>query len=173
MPVFLLIVGVVLLGLDRVIDRAAAIEYQHELEYYVYYYRPLVQRKQFFVIIFLAMCFAAFVNYLIFGKVNIVSLIFILSLIILLIYLLFFLVLVFDYFVLKENTFWFKFFLMERDFIQIFTLALFFPLISLAFLLSIFLVLFMYPSQKLVICNSFAGLLGYFVITASLIMFFL
>ena len=173
MPVFLLIVGVVLLGLDRVIDRAAAIKYQHELEYYVYYYRPLVQRKQFLVIILLAMCFAAFVNYLIFGKVNIVSQIFILSLIILLIYLLIFLVLVFDYLVLKENTFWFKFFLMERDFIQIFTLALFFPLIGLAYLLSIFLVLFMYPSRKFFVFNSFAGLLGCIAVTVSLIMFIL
>lgn len=173
MPLFFLIVGVALLGLDRAIDRNTVVKYQHTLDYYIYYYRPIFQRIHFFVIIIAVMAFSILVNYLIFGEVNIISQILILPLIIFIIYCLIMLILIFDYLVLREKEFLYFFYIMERDFIQTFSLAFFFPFIYLALILKILLNIFIYPSRKIFIFNSFAGLLGFILCSGSLIMFFL
>lgn len=64
-------VGVTLLVLDRVISGAGAIRFQERLNYYIYYYRPMFQRRQFFVLIGLAICVSILINHLIFGEVHI------------------------------------------------------------------------------------------------------
>jgi hypothetical protein len=170
MPLVLFIIGVALLGLDRALDRTAALKYQHQLDYYTYYYRPLFQRRQFFGLIFLIILFSLFLNYVIFGKVSIISNILILPLLVVLIYVLIVLLTVFDYLIRQEPDMRLNFSILERDFIQLFTLALFFPFIAVAYLLKLFLTLFTVPSRKIFLFNSFAGLLGIFLLGVSLVL---
>lgn len=170
MPLVLCIIGVVLLGLDRVLNRAGALKCQHQLDYYIYYYRPLFQRRQFFGLIFLIILFSLLLNYLIFGKVSIISNIFILPLLVVLIYVFILLLTVFDYLVSQEPDMRLNFSILERDFIQIFTLALFFPFIAVAYLLKLLLTLFTVPSRKIFLFNSCAGLLGVMLVGVGLVL---
>ena len=161
MPWFCLIIGLVLLGLDRVIDRGTALIIQERLNYYIYFYRPMFQRKQFFCLIFLGIIISIFINYLCFGKVNILHHIVIFLLLIILIYGMLFSLTLFDSLILKDIDRRFQFDLLEKDFIQIFSLGLFFPLIYVVFVLKYVLVIFMYPSKGIYVFKSLAGLTGF------------
>ncbi|MEJ2093305.1 MAG: hypothetical protein P8X65_14070 [Syntrophobacterales bacterium] len=156
----LLSVGVALLLLDRVIHKDRAVRFQERLNYYIYYYRPMFNRKQFFVLIGLAVCVSAVINYLIFHKFNLFSQLIIFLLLLGLIYGMLFLLTLFDSLVLKDIDIRFHFYSMEKDVIQIFSLALFFPFIYVAFLVGGVLYLFRYPPQGIYIFKSFAGLAG-------------
>lgn len=163
----------VLLLLDRVIDGDRAIRFQESLNYYIYYYRPMFQRQQFFLLIGLAVCVSILINYLIFHEVHILFHLVIFLLLLFLIYGMIFLLTLFDSLVLKEGDTSFHFYSLEKDFIQLFSLALFFPFIYLAFLVNGMLYLFRYPSQGIYFLKSFAGLVGLISFSVGVIMGFL
>jgi hypothetical protein len=158
-----------LLGLDRVIDRATALIFQERLNYYIFYFRPIFHRKQFFYLIFLTILISIFITYLIFHTVHILSHIVIFLLLIVLIYGMIFLLTLFDSLVLKDIDRSFHFHLLEKDFIQIFSLGMFFPLIYVAYILKILLVIFRYPSQGIYVFKSFAGLTGFLFLSVGII----
>jgi hypothetical protein len=79
----------------------------------------------------------------------------------------------FDYLVLKDIDRRLHFYQLENDFIQIFSLGIFFPFIYVAFVLRFFLEIFKYPSQGIYVFKSFAGLTGLLALSIGLIMFFL
>jgi hypothetical protein len=153
-------VGLALLVLDRVIHGATAIRFQERLNYYIFYYRPMFQRRQFFGLIFLAVCVSILVNYVIFHKLNILSNLILFLFLLVLIYGLLFLLTLFDSLVLKDIDRNFHFYSLEKDFIQIFSLALFFPFLYLGYGLKLVLYLFRYPAQGFYCFRSFAGLAG-------------
>lgn len=160
MPLIFLIVGSALLILDRTIKRATALIYKERLQYFIYYYRPHFHRRHFFGIIIVVIFFSILFNYLIFQKIDLLSPLLILPLIVLLSYTMIFLVTVFDSVVLKKGDIAFDFSMLERDFIQQFSLALFHPVIFLAYFLKNFFLIFTYPSQGIFLFKSLAGLIG-------------
>ena len=165
--------GVALLVLDRIISGAGALRYQERLNYYIYYYRPRFQRRQFFWLIGLAVCVSSLVNYLIFFEFHIlIHLILFLGLLGL-IYLMIFLFTLYDSLVLKGIDWRVHFYSLENDFMQIFSLALFFPFLYLGYGLKVMLYLFRYPSQGIYVFRSFAGLAGAVCLGLGLIMVFL
>lgn len=166
-------VGVALLVLDRVIHGATAIRFQERLYYYIFYYRPRFRRQQFFGLICLAICVSILINYLLFFEVHIlIHLVLFLGLIGL-IYILIFLITLFDSLVLKGVDPLFHFYSLESDFIQIFSLGLFFPLLYLSYGLMISLYLFRYPSEGIYLFNSFAGPIGLLFVSLGLVTLFL
>jgi hypothetical protein len=166
-------VGVALLVLDRVIYGATVIRIQEWLTYYIYYYRPMFQRKQFFLLVGLAICVCILINYLIFFEVNIWLYVLLFLALLGLIYVMLVLLTLYDSLVLKDIDLRFHFYSLENDFRQIFTLALFFPFIYLAYLLKAALYLFRYPAQGIYGFRSFAGLAGSLCLGLGLIMLFL
>jgi len=165
-------VGAALLALDRIISGAAVIRFQERLNYYIYYYRPRFQRRQFFVLIGLAICVSILVNYLIFFEVRIlVHLVLFLGLLAL-IYVMIFMLTLYDSLVLKDIDWHWHFYSLENDFIQTFSLALFFPFLYLGYGLKVMLYLFRYPSQGMYVFRSFAGLAGLLSLGTGLIILF-
>jgi len=160
MPLIFLIVGLALLILDKAIKRNTALIMKERLTYFIYYYRPHFQRRQFFVLIFLSIVGSTVLDYLIFPKIDLLSHIFLLPAMLSLIYGMIFLLATFDYWVLKKGEIAFNFFIFEREFIQIFSLAIFFPLIFFAYLLNTLLMMFLYPAQGMFLFHSLAGLTG-------------
>ena len=156
----LLSAGVVLLLLDRVIPADRAIRFQDRLNYYIYYYRPMYNRQQFFLLIGLAVCVSVVINYLIFDKVNILRQLLLFLLLLGLIYGMLFLLTFYDSLILKDIDIRFHFYSMEKDVIQIFCLALFFPFIYVTFLVKGVLYLFRYSPQGIYVFKSYAGLIG-------------
>ena len=156
----LLSLGVALLLLDRIIPEDRAARFQDRLNYYIYYYRPMFNRQQFFVLIGLAVCISVVINYLIFNKIYILSQFILFLLLLGLIYGMLFLLTLFDSLVLKDIDTRLHFYSMEKDVIQIFCLALFFPFIFVAFLVKGVLSLFRYPPQGIYVFKSFAGPVG-------------
>ena len=165
-------VGVALLVLDRIISGAAAIRFQERLNYYIYYYRPMFQRRQFFVLIGLAICVSILINYLIFGEVHILIHLFLFLGLLGLIYVMIFILTLYDSLVLKGIDPRWHFYSLENDFIQMFSLALFFPFLYLGYGLKVVLYLFRYPSQGVYVFRSFAGLTGALCFSLGLIMLF-
>lgn len=161
-----------LLVLDRVIDRATALIFQERVDYYVFYYRPMFQRKQFFWLIFLAILVSIFINYLIFHTVNILKHVVIFLLLIVIIYVMILLLTLFDSLVLKDIDRRLHFYQLENDFIQVFSLGIFFPFIYVAFILKYLLEIFKYPSQGIYVFKSFGGLTGLLSLSIGLIMYF-
>jgi len=170
---FLFGVGVVLLVLDRLIYGTTAIRIQERLNYYIFYYRPMFRRHQFFVLVGLAVCVSILVNYVIFGEANILSHLVLFLLLLALIYVLLFLMTLFDSLVLRDIDLHFHFYSLEKDFIQLFSLGIFFPLIYLAYIVEVALNLFRYPSRGFYCFKSFAGLAGLLSLGTGLIMLFL
>jgi hypothetical protein len=156
----LLSAGVALLLLDRVIHADRAVRLQERLSYYIYYYRPMFNRRQFFILIGLAVCVSVVINYLLFHEIHLLTQLILFLLLLGLTYGMLFLLTLFDSLVLKDIDIRFHFYSMEKDVIQIFCLALFFPFISMAFLVEGVLYLFRYPPQGIYIFKSFAGLAG-------------
>lgn len=173
MPLIFMLVGSALLILDRAIKRNTALIMKERLTYFVFYYRPHFHRRQFFGIILLVILFSTFLDYLIFRKIDLLSHILLLPLMVLLMYCLIFLLAIFDYLVLKKADITFNFFMLEREFIQLFSLALFFPLIFFAYLLKTLLLLFLYPAQGIFLFQSFAGLTGCICFSIGLVWYFL
>jgi len=165
-------VGLALLGLDRIISGAAAIRMQERLNYYIYYYRPLFQRRQFFLLIGLAICVSIVTNYLIFDEVHILIHLVLFFVLLGLSYVMIFLLTLYDSLVLKDIDLHFHFYSLEKDFIQIFSSALFFPFLYLAYGLKVMLYLFRYPSQGIYVFRSFVGLAGAVCLSLGLIMLF-
>ena len=146
---------------------------KERLTYFIYYYRPHVQRRQFFVLLLSVIVGSTGLDYLIFPKIHLLSHIFLLPLMVILIYVMLFTLAVFDYWVLKKGDVAFNFFMFEREFIQVFSLAIFFPLIFIAYLVNTVLMLFQYPAQGIVLFQSFAGLTGSICFIVGLIGYFI
>ena len=169
----LLSVGVALLWLDRVIHEDRAVRLQERLNYYIYYYRPMFNRQQFILLIGLAVCVSVVINYLIFHKIHLLTQLILFLLLLSLIYGMLFLLTLFDSLVLKDIDTRLHFYSMEKDVIQVFCLALFFPFIYVAFLVKGVLYLFRYPSQGVYVFKSFAGLTGLICLSLGIIKLFL
>jgi len=165
--------GVGLLLLDRGIHGDRAVRWQERLNYYIYYYRPMFNRQQFFLLVGLAICVSVAINYFIFGKIYILRQLLLFLLLLGLIYGMLFLLTLFDSLVLKDIDSRFHFYSMEKDVIQIFCLALFFPFIFVAFLVNGVLYLFRYPPRGIYVFNSYAGLVGLICIGIGLIKLYL
>ena len=169
----LLSVGVALLWLDRVIHEDRAVRLQERLNYYIYYYRPMFNRQQFILLIGLAVCVSVVINYLIFNKIYILSQFILFLLLLGLIYGMLVLLTLYDSLVLKDIDTRLHFYSMEKDVIQVFCLALFFPFIYVAFLVKSALYLFRYPAQGVYVFKSFAGLAGLISLSLGIIQLFL
>jgi hypothetical protein len=165
-------VGVALLLLDRVIHGEKAVRMQERLSYYIYYYRPMFNRTQFFLLLGMAAGVSAGVNYLIFHEFHFLRHLVLFFVLICLIYSLLFLLTLFDYLVLKDIDIRFHFYSLEKDFRQVFSLALFFPFIYMAFLVEGVLYLFRYPSQGIYVFKSFAGPAGLISLSIGIIRLF-
>jgi hypothetical protein len=79
----------------------------------------------------------------------------------------------YDSLVLKDIDTRLHFYSMEKDVIQVFCLALFFPFIYVAFLVKSALYLFRYPAQGVYVFKSFAGLAGLISLSLGIIQLFL
>jgi len=169
----LLSAGVVLLLLDRVIHGERAVRFQDRLNYYIHYYRPMFNRQQFFLLSGLAVCVSVGINYLLFHKVDLLEQLILFLLLLGLIYGMLFLLSLFDSLVLKDIDICFHFYSMEKDVIRVFSLALFFPFIYVAFLVKGVLYLFRYSPQGIYIFKSYAGLAGLICFGIGLIKLFL
>lgn len=166
-------IGVAFLILDRVIYGATAIRCQERLNYYIFYYRPRFQRRQFFLLICLAVCVSILINYLIFQEIHILNHLVLFLLLLGLIYGLLLLLTLFDSYVLKNINPYIHFYFLENDFIQIFSLGLFFPFLYLGYGFNLVLYLFRYPSQGIYVFKSFAGPAGLVFLFIGLIMLYL
>ena len=155
-----LAVGLGLLILDQLLQGDRVCRWQATLTYYIYYFRPMFHRNQFFLIICLALGFSILINYLILPDVHILSHIAIFLLLPVLIYGMIFLLTLYDALLVPGIDLKFHFYSLEKDFIQLFCLGLFFPFIYLAFVVNGMLYLFRYPSQGIYFLKSFAGLVG-------------
>ena len=173
MPLFFLIIGLAFLILDRTIKRNTALIMNERLTYFIYYYRPHFRRGQFFAVLLVVLVLSTLLDYLIFPKIDLMSHIFLLPLMVSLMYGMIFLLVMFDSWVLKKGDMSFNFFVFEREFIQVFSLAIFFPLIFIAYLVNILLMLFLYQAQGLFLFNSFAGLAGSICFIVGLMGYFL
>jgi len=171
MSVIFLLVGSALLIADRVLKKSTALIMKEQLTYFIYYFRPSVQRRQFFGIIFLVTVFSTAFDYLIFPEIDLWSHLLLPLVLVLGMYLLIFLLAVFDRFAAGRGSVDFNFFLFERDFIQQFSLAVFLPLFCLAYVLKAVLLMFLYPPQGLRLFKSFGGLAGGLWVAVGLIMF--
>jgi hypothetical protein len=160
MPLIFIIVGLALLILDRTIKKNTVLIMKERLTYFIYYYRPHFQRRQFLVLILLVIVGSTVLDYLIFPKIDLLSHILLLPLMLILIYVMLFTLAMFDYWVLKKGAIAFNFFIFEREFIQIFSLAIFFPMIFFAYLVNTLLMMFLYPAQGMFLFHSLAGLTG-------------
>ena len=169
----LLIVGVAFLLLDRVIHKDRAVRLQERLSYYIYYYRPIFNRRQFFLLIGLAICVSVVINYLIFQKIHLLTQLILFLLLLGLIYGMLVLLTLYDSLVLKDIDTRLHFYSMEKDVIQVFCLALFFPFIYVVFLMKSALYLFRYPAQGVYVFKSFAGLAGLISLSLGIIQLFL
>lgn len=133
---------------------------KERLTYFVYYYRPYVQRRQFAGLLLSVMGLSALADYLIAGRLDVAGHLLILPALVLGTYLLLFLLAVFDRFALGKGTVTLNFFLFEQGLLQQLSLALLIPLFCLALVVKTFFLLFLYPSQGLFPFRSLAGLAG-------------
>jgi hypothetical protein len=169
MPLIFLIIGLVLLVLDRTIKKNTVLITKEKLTYFIYYFRPHLRRRQFFAVIVLVIVFSMLLDYFIFQNIDMVSHILLLPLLVVIIYGMLFLLAFYDCWLLEKGAIGFNFFMFEREFIQIFSLALFFPIIVLAYVWKTFLLMFLYPSQGMLVFTSFAGLAGSICVILGLI----
>lgn len=173
MWVIFLLAGSALLISDRVLERNAVMRLKERLTYFVYYYRPYMQRRQFFGLILLVMGLSALLDYLIAARLDVAGHLLILPALVLGAYLLVFLLAVFDRFALGKGSVALNFFLLEQELRQHLSLALLIPLFCLAYGLKIFSLLFLYPSEGLFPVRSLAGLAGAVCVGVGLAGYFL
>lgn len=146
---------------------------KERLTYFVYYYRPYVQRRQFAGLLLSVMGLSALVDYLIAGRLDVAGHLLILPALVLGTYLSVLLLAVFDRLVLGKGSVALNFFPLEQELRQQLSLALLIPLFCLALVGKTFLLLFLYPSQGFFPFNSLAGLAGAACVGVGVIGYFL
>lgn len=163
MRVGLLAMAALLLLLDRWVEKKTIVLLLDRLSYFLLYYRPSPNRRQFAGLVLGVWGVSILFDYLLTGELKGAWGLLILPVLVAGVYLLVFLLAVLDAVILGKGTVSLNFFIFERDLLTQFTLALLLPLFCLAQVVRGVGLLFLYPDQGILRFRSLAGLAGAFL----------
>ncbi len=160
MPLICLILGVILLALDKILDKGKIVVQKERLSYFINYYQPWMTRRRFVGLLLLMIALSAAFDYLLYSKIDLYNYILLLLILFSGFYVAIFWLAILDRVSSNKTDFWLNFFRLERELSQHFSLGLCQPLFAFTYIIRALLMLFIYPENGILFFHSTSGLIG-------------